>query len=213
MSQYPPADKWDDWVEWDGAPGPSGSPGATCCPHDLLQLRGRLRPARLRRQGDAGGPQVRGQPRASRQPRAQLRQGPATHNQTYDPERILYPLKRVGRRGEGKWKRVTWEEALDDIAAKMREPAARRDGIMYHVGRPGEDHYTNRCMQAWGVDGHNSHTNVCSASEPTRLLALVGLRPAQPGLRERAGASCSSPATWRPATTSTRTPSASSRAS
>ena len=34
---------------------------------------------------------------------------------------------------------------------------------MYHVGRPGEDGYTNRCIQAWGVDGHNSHTNICSA--------------------------------------------------
>ena len=35
---------------------------------------------------------------------------------------------------------------------------------MYHVGRPGEDHYANRCIVAWGVDGHNSHTNVCSAN-------------------------------------------------
>ncbi|MDX1579783.1 MAG: molybdopterin-dependent oxidoreductase, partial [Gemmatimonadota bacterium] len=35
--------------------------------------------------------------------------------------------------------------------------------IMYHVGRPGEDHYANRCISAWGVDGHNSHTNICSS--------------------------------------------------
>ena len=90
--------------------------------------------------------------------------GPATHNQIYDPERILYPLKRVGARGEGKWKRVTWDEALDDIAAKMRASRQERlDGIMYHVGRPGEDHFTNRTITAWGVDGHNSHTNICSA--------------------------------------------------
>ncbi len=91
--------------------------------------------------------------------------GPATHNQIYDPERILYPLKRVGARGEGKWKRVSWREAMDDIAAKMRASReVRRDGIMYHVGRPGEDHYTNRVITAWGVDGHNSHTNICSAA-------------------------------------------------
>ena len=45
---------------------------------------------------------------------------------------------------------------------KSREK--RRDGIMYHVGRPGEDSYTNRAISAWGVDGHNSHTNICSAS-------------------------------------------------
>ncbi len=35
---------------------------------------------------------------------------------------------------------------------------------MYHVGRPGEDGYVNRVLQAWGIDGHNSHTNVCSSS-------------------------------------------------
>ncbi|MEO1337915.1 MAG: molybdopterin-dependent oxidoreductase, partial [Myxococcota bacterium] len=72
--------------------------------------------------------------------------------------------KRVGARGDGRWKRIGWDEALDDIAAKMRDSRQkRRDGIMYHVGRPGEDAYTNRCIQAWGVDGHNSHTNICSA--------------------------------------------------
>ena len=35
---------------------------------------------------------------------------------------------------------------------------------MYHVGRPGEDGYVNRVLQCWGIDGHNSHTNVCSSS-------------------------------------------------
>ena len=35
---------------------------------------------------------------------------------------------------------------------------------MYHVGRPGEDGYTERVLAAWGVDGHNSHTNICSSA-------------------------------------------------
>ena len=34
---------------------------------------------------------------------------------------------------------------------------------MYHVGRPGEDGFTERVLAAWGVDGHNSHTNICSS--------------------------------------------------
>jgi anaerobic selenocysteine-containing dehydrogenase len=94
--------------------------------------------------------------------------GPATHNQIYDPERILYPLKRVGKRGEGRWKQISWEEALSEIGEKMRASRQKRkDGIVYHVGRPGEDGYTNRVIQAWGVDGHNSHTNICSAGART----------------------------------------------
>ncbi|MDP6979005.1 MAG: molybdopterin-dependent oxidoreductase [Myxococcota bacterium] len=36
----------------------------------------------------------------------------------YDDSRVRYPMKRVGERGSGKWKRVTWEEALRDIVDK-----------------------------------------------------------------------------------------------
>ena len=34
---------------------------------------------------------------------------------------------------------------------------------MVHIGRPGEDGFTERVLASWGVDGHNSHTNVCSS--------------------------------------------------
>lgn len=39
----------------------------------------------------------------------------------YSPERLLYPMLRVGERGEGKFKRVSWDEALDFVARKMVE--------------------------------------------------------------------------------------------
>ena len=92
--------------------------------------------------------------------------GVVTPNQLEDPDRILFPMKRDGDRGSGKWRRVTWDEALDDIGSRIRKAIVenRRHEIMYHVGRPGEDGYANRVLQAWGVDGHNSHTNVCSSS-------------------------------------------------
>ena len=92
--------------------------------------------------------------------------GVATPNQLDDPDRVLFPLKRAGARGEGRWQQVSWKEALEDIGARIRRAIqeGRRDELMYHVGRPGEDGYTNRVLQAWGLDGHNSHTNVCSSS-------------------------------------------------
>ena len=34
----------------------------------------------------------------------------------YHPDRLKYPLKRVGERGEGKWQRITWGEAYETIA-------------------------------------------------------------------------------------------------
>ncbi|MFQ6110763.1 MAG: molybdopterin-dependent oxidoreductase, partial [Nitrospinota bacterium] len=38
----------------------------------------------------------------------------------YHPDRLLYPLKRVGERGEGKFERISWDEALDIVAGEMR---------------------------------------------------------------------------------------------
>ena len=103
--------------------------------------------------------------------------GPATLNQITDPDRILYPLKRAGKRGEGKWERVGWDEVLDDIAARIRKAIVedRRDEIMYHVGRPGEDGFTERILAAWGVDGHNSHTNICSSGAREGYQLWMGL--------------------------------------
>jgi anaerobic selenocysteine-containing dehydrogenase len=92
--------------------------------------------------------------------------GPATLNQVRDPERILQPLKRVGPRGSGQFEPVRWQDAIQDIGNRIRTAfdAGRQNGVMYHVGRPGDDHFIPRMLQAWGIDGHNSHTNVCSAS-------------------------------------------------
>lgn len=166
MSQYPPTDKWDDWVEWDGKLWPQKVARrytlvpTTCfnCESGcgLLAYVDKTTFEIKKFEGNPVHPGSRGRNCAK---------GPATHNQIYDPERILHPLKRVGKRGEGKWQRITWEQALDEIAEKMRKSREkRRDGIMYHVGRPGEDGYTNRAISAWGTDSHNSHTNICSAS-------------------------------------------------
>ena len=40
---------------------------------------------------------------------------------TYNPDRLLYPHRRVGGRGEGKWARITWDEALDEMADRFAE--------------------------------------------------------------------------------------------
>lgn len=43
---------------------------------------------------------------------------------TYSPQRVLYPMKRVGEKGKGIFQRISWDEALDTIAAKFKEIAA-----------------------------------------------------------------------------------------
>jgi anaerobic selenocysteine-containing dehydrogenase len=44
---------------------------------------------------------------------------------TYHPERVLHPLRRVGPKGSGRFERVSWDEALDDIARRLSAIAAR----------------------------------------------------------------------------------------
>lgn len=47
--------------------------------------------------------------------------GVAAARQPYNPDRVQGPMKRVGKRGEGKWECISWDQALDEIAAKLLE--------------------------------------------------------------------------------------------
>jgi anaerobic selenocysteine-containing dehydrogenase len=46
-------------------------------------------------------------------------------DRTYHADRLLYPMRRVGRKGEGKFERISWDQALDEIAARLGPIAAR----------------------------------------------------------------------------------------
>ncbi len=65
-------------------------------------------------QGDAFNTDTEEMP----QVRACLR-GRSYRYRLYSPERLLYPMKRVGKRGESKFKRVSWDQALTEISEKM----------------------------------------------------------------------------------------------
>jgi anaerobic selenocysteine-containing dehydrogenase len=49
-----------------------------------------------------------------------LRKGKGFIEHVYHPERLNYPLKRIGDRGEGKWQKISWDNALDEIAEKLK---------------------------------------------------------------------------------------------
>ncbi len=170
LSNYPPLDQWDDWVEYDSKAWPKKvlrhyTLVPTVCFNcesacGLLAYVDKETLEIQKFEGNPVHPGSRGRNCAK---------GPATKNQIDDPERILYPLKRVGKRGEGEWQRVSWDQVLDDIAGRIRKAIQqdRHNEIMYHVGRPGHDGYPGRVLKSWGVDAHNSHTNICSASART----------------------------------------------
>jgi anaerobic selenocysteine-containing dehydrogenase len=178
LSAFPPKERWDDWTELDSRAWPQRKERhyqlvpTTCFNCEsacgLLAYIDKETNQIQKFEGNPENPGSRGRNCAK---------GPATLNQVYDPDRILYPLKRTGKRGEGKWERVSWDEVLDDFAARIRRCIVedRKGEIMYHVGRPGEDGFTERILAAWGVDGHNSHTNICSSGAREGYQLWMGL--------------------------------------
>lgn len=166
LSKYPPPDQWDHWEEyeskgWAKKQKKNYSIVPTTCFNcesacGLLAYIDKDNGEIRKFEGNPYHPGSRGRNCAK---------GPATINQIKDPDRILYPLKRKGKRGSGDWERVSWDEVLDDISSRIRKALQekRHNEVAYHVGRPGHEGYMNRVLQAWGIDGHNSHTNICSS--------------------------------------------------
>jgi anaerobic selenocysteine-containing dehydrogenase len=103
--------------------------------------------------------------------------GYATQSQMYDPDRIAFPLKRAAgsKRGEGKWVRTTWDEAMTTIGKKMGDTLRKGDelskkSVMFHVGRPNENGFTGKVWHTLGVDAFDSHTNICSSNGRTPTI-------------------------------------------
>jgi anaerobic selenocysteine-containing dehydrogenase len=177
LNVAPPPERWDDWTELDAEAWPERKTRHyRCVPTicfncesacGLLAYVDKETGEVQKFEGNPVHPGSRGRTCAK---------GPATINQVKDNERILTPLKRVGPRGSGQFEPVSWDEALADIGGRIAKALdeERHDEIMYHVGRPGEDHFIPRLLSAWGVDGHNSHTNVCSASARTGFALWCG---------------------------------------
>ncbi|MGH7325004.1 MAG: molybdopterin-dependent oxidoreductase, partial [Candidatus Rokuibacteriota bacterium] len=179
LASYPPVERWDDWEEYDPAAWPRKVrrryaiiPTICFNCEAACGLLAYVDQQTLRIQKFEGNPVHPGSRGRS------CAKGPATLNQVTDPERIRHPLRRVGPRGGGRWERVTWDEALDDIAGRIRRALLdkRPQEVMYHLGRPGHELvYLQRVFHAWGIDGHNSHTNVCSSSARAGYAYWMGM--------------------------------------
>jgi molybdopterin-containing oxidoreductase family molybdopterin binding subunit len=81
---------------------------------------------------------------------------------TYHPDRLKYPMKRAGARGEGKFERISWDEALDTIADKFKEIAAKYGwpSIAWTLGGPGA-----------GTTKFGAYLRLASLTQSTRVSA------------------------------------------
>jgi anaerobic selenocysteine-containing dehydrogenase len=85
----------------------------------------------------------------------------------YAPDRLQYPLKRIGARGEGRWQRITWDEALaivaDRLGAIKRQYGA--EAISFHHGHyhSGQllDAFLSRLANLLGTPNVSNPSHVC----------------------------------------------------
>ena len=178
LTNHPPHDQWHDWTELDAKAWPRRvERNYTLVPTTCFNCEAACGLVAFIDKSTGEIAKFEGNPEHPASRGRNCAKGPATINQVNDPERILHPLRRVGPRGSGQWERITWDEALDQIGSRIRTAITEGRGneVMYHVGRPGEDGYTERVLAAWGVDGHNSHTNICSSNARIGYQSWMGL--------------------------------------
>jgi len=96
--------------------------------------------------------------------------GPAAVERLYHPDRLKYPLKRAGARGEGKWQRISWDEALETIAEAMNSAKEKygAESVAFSNGDPkGYEAYLVRLCNVFGTPNICDTRHVCSV--PRRI--------------------------------------------
>ncbi|MFC1913224.1 molybdopterin-dependent oxidoreductase [Chloroflexota bacterium] len=99
-------------------------------------------------------------------------------------ERLKYPLKRIGAKGEGKWERISWDEALDTTANKLNELKEKYDPecVALGLGEPKglEFAFAQRFASAFGTPNVVTPSHLCGATFQASSAVTFGAKyPAQ----------------------------------
>ncbi|MCV8697859.1 dimethyl sulfoxide reductase subunit A [Escherichia coli] len=117
------------------------------------------------------------------QVRACLR-GRSIRRRINHPDRLNYPMKRVGKRGEGKFERISWDEALDTIASSLKKTVEQYGNEAVYI------------QYSSGIVGGNMTRSSPSASAVKRLMNCYGGSLNQYGSYSTAQISCAMPYTY-----------------
>ncbi|NOZ09734.1 MAG: molybdopterin-dependent oxidoreductase [Gammaproteobacteria bacterium] len=113
---------------------------------------------------------IGGQPDSIRTEGFICAKGQAGVNQVYDPDRVLYPVRRTGKRGEGKWERISWDQALSEIAGRLKKlrDAGHPEKFMFHYGRmkaSSSKLIKSVFLATYGTKTIGNHTSICEAAK------------------------------------------------
>ena len=119
---------------------------------------------------------VQGNPHAAGIKGALCARGAAGPALTNDEERPKYPMIRTGERGEGKWKRVSWDEALDYVAEKLqavRSEYGDRSLLFSDRGGPFRD-FHRAFLRGMNTPNYCNHDAACARNIQHAALSVFG---------------------------------------
>lgn len=99
----------------------------------------------------------------------------------YDEQRVQSPMIRTGPRGSGKWKKVSWEEALNFVAERLKKIINEYGGHSVVLGERTQlsTHVSKTFLRAIGSPNHFTHDAICKGSVNTAGRSLFGYTDAQ----------------------------------
>jgi len=105
--------------------------------------------------------------------------GNAGIKQLYDPDRLKYPLLRKGARGEGRWQRLSWDEALDHAAEQLDRIGKEytRCGFLFMAGTDMQSTFVHHFAEVYGSYNVISHESNCLLSRNRAFLDTYGVVP------------------------------------
>lgn len=95
----------------------------------------------------------------------------------YDPDRLKFPMIRVGERGSGQWRRVSWEEALDFTAENMQQIKERYGAeamIMSSTHNLTQPYFEN-LLRAYGTPNYGTQRSLCFNAMTMAFLFTYGV--------------------------------------
>jgi thiosulfate reductase / polysulfide reductase chain A len=103
-------------------------------------------------------------------------------------DRIVYPMKRVGARGEGKWQRISWDEAYGMIVPRIRKAMdeGKPEEVAIQIGRSRIGEEMTRFLNAIGSPSLFNHRALCSSNKRAANYVSLGETDWETGDFERA---------------------------
>ena len=124
---------------------------------------------------------IEGDPESPSNKGALCPNGLASLEYLYHPDRLTYPVKRTGERGQGGWQRISWDEALDEIAGALvkakQDYGAESIALIQGVAKGFQNTWLNRLGRVFGIPNIIGQGHVCTLPRVFAAALTCGFVP------------------------------------